>query len=126
MDVYRWKANSRSDIESTIQQLWPWLGPVKRAQAKKVLEVIHSQPELPRGRPEWGSHKTQCIHGHEYATARIRPYLSRGKGVRRRDSQQCLECVREQARSRRAEKQRSAADDDRRSISESAISYLLK
>jgi hypothetical protein len=126
MDVYRWKANARADIDSAIEHLWPWLGPVKRTQAQRVLDVLHAQPELPRGRVEWGSHKTHCIRGHEYASARRRPYVSRGKGTPRRDSQQCLVCVREQARARRVAKRRSAADDDGRSIREPSLSYLLK
>ncbi|HLQ04308.1 MAG TPA: hypothetical protein VK197_01520 [Verrucomicrobiae bacterium] len=125
MDVYRWKANARADIESMIDQLWPWLGEVKRAQAQEVLDTVHAQPELPRGRPDWGNRKTHCIRGHEYATARVRPYVSRGKGAPRRDNHQCLVCVRDQARARRERKKRSAADD-RRSLSESATSYLLK
>jgi hypothetical protein len=101
MDVYRWKANARTEIEMTIAQLWPWLGLVKRAQAQAMLDVQCAQPALPRGRPDWGNRKTHCINGHEYATARLRPYISRGKGVPRRDSAQCLVCVREQARARR-------------------------
>jgi len=121
MDVYRWKANARADIEKTIDEMWPWLGAVKRSQARAVLDVLHAQAELPRGRPDWGNRKTHCIHGHEYAAARLRPYVSRGIGIPPRDSHQCLQCVREQARERRAQKKRSAADDDRRSISESAL-----
>jgi hypothetical protein len=79
--------------------LQPWLGNVKRRQAFDALEFIDGQPTLTRGRSEWGSHKTRCIHGHEYATARLKPYVSRTpQGVQRRDSKQCLVCVREWAR----------------------------
>jgi hypothetical protein len=125
MDVYRWKANSRSDIEGTIGQLWPWLGQVKRAQAQAVLDVLQAQPDLPRGRPDWGNRKTHCIHGHEYAVARVRPYYPRGRGVLIRENHRCLRCLREHARWMR-EKRRLAADDDYRSISDAAARYLLK
>jgi hypothetical protein len=126
LDVYRWKSAARADIERVGATLWPWLGAVKRGQAQAVIDVLCAQPELPRGRPDWGNRKTHCTRGHEYATARLRPYVSRGKGMPRRDSQQCLACVREQARARREQKKGSAANDDRRSISEHATRYLLK
>jgi len=126
MDVYRWKISSRNGVEHVVTHLWRWLGAVKRSQASAVLETLHAQPALPRGRPDWGNRKTHCINGHEYATARVRPYKSRGVGVPRRDSKQCLACAREQARAKREMKKRSAADDDRRSLSEARARYLLK
>lgn len=126
LDVYRWKGVVRADIEHVLSVLWPWLGPVKRAQANAVLDVIRSQTDLPRGRPEWGSHKTHCIHGHEYATNRLRTYVSRGVGLRRRENKQCLRCAREQARVRRGPNERPAIDDERRSLSEHVLRYLLK
>jgi hypothetical protein len=125
MDVYRWKGAALDDVERVIAELWPWLGEVKRAQAQRVLDVLHSQPELPRGNPAWGNRKTHCVNGHEYATARLRPYASHGVGTPRRENQQCLVCLRDYARKQR-DKRKSAADDDRRSISECAHSYLLK
>ena len=124
--VYRWNVSAQRDIESTISAISPWIGPVKGAQATEVLSVLRAQAPLPRGRPDWGNRKTHCIRGHEYATARLRPYKSRGGGMQRRDSKQCLVCVREQARARREQKKRSAADDDRRSISDMRARYLLK
>jgi len=126
LDIYRWNASARTEVDTALAEIWPWLGTVKREQAASVLAVVRSQPTLPRGRVEWGSHKTHCIHGHEYATARIRPYVSRGAGVQRRNSEQCLQCARDRARARRQEKRRSATDDDCRSISEHAANYLLK
>lgn len=126
LDVYRWKTAARGDIEDVVTTLWPWLGVVKQAQTKAVLDVIRSQSELPRGRAEWGSHKTHCIHGHEYANARVRPYMSRGVGMEQRDSEQCLQCAREQARERREQKKRPAVEKDRRSLSEHWLRYLLK
>ncbi len=104
MDVYRWKAASLGDVERVIAELWPWLGDVKRAQAQRVLDVLHSQPALPRGNPAWGNRKTHCINGHEYATSRLRPYVSRGVGTPRRENQQCLVCLRDYARSQRDKK----------------------
>ncbi len=101
MDVYRWKITAQPDIQKAIATLWPWLSEVKRAQAASVLTVLESQSELPRGR-------THCIHGHEYAAARRRSYVARGVGIPRRDSQQCLQCVREQARERREQDKGSA------------------
>lgn len=102
--VFRWRAYARDDARRAIHLLQPWLGDVKRKQALRCLVVIDAQPPLPRGRVEWGSHKTRCIHGHEYASARIRPYVSRGVGIQLRDNKQCLTCMREQARVRRGRK----------------------
>ena len=125
MSVYRWKSSARHDAERVIDQLWPFLGSVKRMQAQRVLDVLAAQPDLPRGNPAWGRDKTHCVHGHEYASARLRPYVSRGIGRPRRENQFCLVCLREYAR-RQREKNRSAADGDRRSISEPQFAYLLK
>jgi hypothetical protein len=127
LDVYRWKLRAERDVFAVIECISPWLSPVKREQAERVLEVLRSQERLPRGRTEWGNRKTHCIHGHEYALARVRPYVARTPDGRPpRDSHQCLVCAREQARMRRDQTKRSAADDDRRSISEPVATYLLK
>ena len=110
--VYRWRAYTIDDVRSILHLILPWLGGVKRRQAFAAIATIDGQPALPRGRVEWGRHKTHCIRGHEYASARIRPYVSRGVGVQRRDSKQCLQCTREQARDRRSEaaRQREIGD----------------
>lgn len=112
LSVYRWKLFKVADIVAMCELLWPWLGNVKRTQAERALGVIRSQPQLARGNPAWGSRKTHCVHGHEYATARILPYRSRGKGIQRRDSKQCLTCLREYAGRQREVRrtQRSAAE----------------
>jgi hypothetical protein len=99
--VFRWRLQRFDEIRRVLHLLQPMLGQVKRQQAFHALRVVDRQPALPRGRVEWGSHKTHCIRGHEYATARVREYVSRGKGVPRRASKQCLVCVRDQARARR-------------------------
>jgi len=126
MPVYKLKASAQRDIEAVSSKILAWLSPAKRSDLELVIEILRSQPALPRGNPAWGNRKTHCIRGHEYATARIRPYKSRGVGVQRRDSKQCLVCVREQARARREKKKRSTADDDRRSLSDVRTRYLLK
>jgi hypothetical protein len=100
LPVFRWKAAARSDVERSSYLLAPWIGPLKRNQARRVLRVLVEQGRLPRGNLAWGNRKTHCIRVHEYATARIRPYVSRRGGTQRRDSQQCLVCVRDDARDR--------------------------
>ena len=103
LDVYRWNLSGRAAIESTLSDMWPWLGPVKRAQAERVLGVLRGQLQLPRGNPAWGNRKTRCIHGHEYAVARLRPYYSRGVGIPMRENHRCLQCLREYARDQRGQ-----------------------
>jgi hypothetical protein len=125
MDVYRWKAAALPDVERALASLWPWLGDVKRMQAERMRDVLRSQPALPRGNPAWGNRKTHCVNGHEYASARMRPYVSRSDGSPRRENRQCLICLRDYARKQR-EKKRSAAENDRRSSEEPAHVYLLK
>jgi hypothetical protein len=99
--VYRWRIHRLDEVRSMLHVLLPRVGSVKRHQAFRAIAVIEKQPVLHRGRIEWGSHKTHCVHGHEYASARLRPYVSRGVGIQRRDNKQCLRCMRDQARARR-------------------------
>lgn len=126
MSVYRLKVTAQVDIDRALSVMWPWLGAVKRVQASTVLETLRAQPALPRGNPACGNNKTHCVNGHEYATARIRPFVPRKGGEEPRASSGCLACLREYARRKREEKRRSAADDDRRSMSDVATRYLLK
>lgn len=98
--VYRWRLSRVDEVRVLLHLLGPWIGTTKRRQALNAIRVIDAQPVLPRGRAEWGRHKTHCVHGHEYMTGRVRPYRSRG-GEQRRVSKQCLVCAREQARARR-------------------------
>ena len=103
--VYRWKAHRLDHVQHVARTLWPWLGALKRAQAFHVITVVAAQAALPRGNPAWGNRKTHCVNGHEYETARIRPYRARAVGgTPRRASKQCLACVREYARRQRAKK----------------------
>ena len=99
--IYRYKAQRLADAEHVLRSLWPWLGSIKRVQAVCVMTMVVAQPQLPRGNPVWGSHKTHCVNGHDYTIARIRPYRARSGGTERRASNQCLACVREGARRRR-------------------------
>jgi hypothetical protein len=125
--VYRWRAHRTADVRLAIHLLQPWIGAVKRVQAAEALRVLDSQAELLRGRIDWGSHKTRCTHGHEYASARVRPYVSRGVGIQRRDNKQCLTCAREQARAKRIAAKAKMGDPPA-AISEASdvTRYLLK
>ena len=105
--IYRWRVSTVTDVRRMLHLLQPWLGDMKRSQAWTALAVVDHQPTLARGRVEWGSHKTHCVHGHEYAVGRLKPYVSRSpNGEQRRDSKQCLVCVREQARRAYAERKK--------------------
>lgn len=107
--VYRWKACRAAQVISMIDLVGPWLGEVKREQARSAIAVVDAQPILPRGNPAWGNRKTHCVNGHDYATARIRPFKGRGKNTEApRPSHQCLACVREHARRKTDRKSKSA------------------
>ncbi len=108
--IYRWKSYRLEEIDRVIGLLRPWLGEVKRGQADNAFGVMEAQGPLPRGNPAWGNRKTHCIHGHEYATARIRRFRGRGKNTEApRDSHQCLVCLRDHARTKRRQQQESNA-----------------
>ncbi len=107
--IYRYKALRLSHAEHVIRSLWPWLGSAKRVQALVVLSRVTSQEPLVRGNPAWGNHKTHCVNGHEYATARIRRYVARSGGTERRASKQCLACLREWARQHKEERRSPTA-----------------
>ena len=103
--VYRWKVFRPDEVSELIDLIRPWLGVLKRTQAERVFAVLTAQPRLPRGNPAWGSYKTHCVNGHEYATARIRPFKGRGKNTfAPRASHHCLVCLREHAARKRRER----------------------
>jgi hypothetical protein len=53
-------------VELAIHLLWPFIGDVKRAQAQKVIQVMHAQPDLPRGNPAFrGAGARDCLRGHD-------------------------------------------------------------
>ncbi len=107
--VFRWKLQRATEVAAVVEAMRSSLGPVKVAQADRALAVVAMQPPLPRGNPSWGAHKTHCIHGHEYAVARLRSYRSRGVGRVRRENAQCLVCARDQARAKRSAMNEEAA-----------------
>lgn len=113
LPVFRWKAAAHSDVGHVLYVLAPWIGSVKNEQARRVLRVLVAQGRLPRGNPAWGNRKTHCVNGHEYATARVRPYVARGRAIPLRENHHCLVCLRDYAREKR-QIRRSAADHDRR------------
>ena len=100
--VFRWRLLGAAGVAAVVETMRSRLGAVKVAQADHALAVVTAQPPLPRGNPSWGAYKTHCVHGHEYAAARVRPYRSRGVGVARRENAQCLVCARDQARAKRS------------------------
>ncbi len=107
--VLRWRIHRAIEVAAVVETMRSRLGLVKLAQADRALTVVAAQPPLPRGNPSWGAYKTHCVHGHEYAVARVRPYRSRGVGLVRRENAQCLVCARDQARAKRSPMNKEAA-----------------
>ena len=101
----RWRVVTPRAVQLGLHLLWPFIGEVKRSQAKHVLEVIHAQPDLARGNPAFGvAGSRYCLNGHDKWNARVRPFKGRGKNEEdpKQHLRQCLECVRIDARARRA------------------------
>jgi hypothetical protein len=107
--VSRWKSEARDDVQLALHRLMPFLGAVKREQARSVLIVINSQPDLARGNPAFGvAGARYCLRGHDKWNARIRPFKGRGRNEEDplNHLRQCLACVREDAQARRRRKRR--------------------
>jgi hypothetical protein len=105
----RWRVCAPVDVQIGLHLLWPFIGRVKRAQARRVLQVMHSQPDLPRGNPAFGvAGASYCLRGHDKWNARVRPFKGRGKNEEDplNHLRQCLACVREDAQARRNRKRR--------------------
>jgi len=105
----RWRVCAPVDVQIGLHFLWPFIGRVKRAQAQRVLQVMHSQPDLPRGNPAFGvAGARYCLRGHDKWNARVRPFKGRGKNEEDpwNHLRQCLACVREDAQARRDKKRR--------------------
>ena len=114
----RWRVCKVTAVQLALHLLWPFIGPIKRAQAQKVLQVIHTQPDLPRGNPAFGvAGSRYCLRGHNKRNARVRPFKGRGKNDEDPDLhlRQCLECVRIDARARRESAKRNRQRKRRRS-----------
>ncbi|HEV2250831.1 MAG TPA: hypothetical protein VGT60_10035 [Candidatus Limnocylindria bacterium] len=58
-DDFKWVAEGVSAIEHVLKVVGPWLGAVKRAQARDVMAAFTAQVRLKGG-------STQCIRGHTY------------------------------------------------------------
>jgi len=100
----RWRVFTLAAVQLGLHLLWPFMGDVKRSQARLVMQVIHSQPDLPRGNPAFGvAGSRYCLRGHDKWNARIRPFKGRGKNQvdPNLHLRQCLVCVRVDARARR-------------------------
>lgn len=114
----RWRVCTVTGVQIALHLLWPFIGPVKRAQAQRVLRVIHAQPDLPRGNPAFGvAGSRYCLRGHDKWNARVRPFNGRGKNDEDPNLhlRQCLECVRIDARARRKSTMRNRQRMRRRS-----------
>lgn len=100
----RWRVFTPANVQIGLHILWPFIGEVKRSQACLVMQVIHSQPDLPRGNPAFGVGGARyCLRGHDKWNARVRPFKGRGRNEEdpKMHLRQCLECVRLDARARR-------------------------
>jgi hypothetical protein len=102
----RWRVFTPRDVLVGLHLLWPFIGVVKRLRAQLVMQVIQSQPDLPRGNPAFGIPGTRfCVRGHDKWVARVRPFKGRGRNLEdpNRHLRQCLACVRISAQQRRAQ-----------------------
>ena len=105
----RWRVVTPLKVQAALHLLWPFIGDVKRSQAQRVMQTIHSQPDLPRGNPTFGiAGARYCLRGHDKWNVRIRPFKGRGKNEEDplNHLRQCLACVREDAQARRNKKRR--------------------
>jgi hypothetical protein len=103
----RWRVVTPFKVQAALHLLWPFIGEVKRAQAQRVMETIHGQPDLPRGNPAFGVAGARfCLRGHDKWNARLRPFKGRGKHEHDPSNhfRQCLACAREDAQARRNKK----------------------
>jgi hypothetical protein len=103
----RWRAFTPATVLLGLHILWPFLGDLKRTQARVVLQANHSQSDLPRGNPAFGvAGARYCLNGHDKLNARVRPFKGRGKNQEDPNLhlRQCLQCMRIDARARRAQR----------------------
>jgi hypothetical protein len=109
MPYRRWRVFTIEKVFLALHILWPFLGNVKRAQARHAMQVVLAQPELVRGNPAFGvAGARYCLRGHDKWNARVRPFKGRGKNEEDplNHLRQCLACVREDARARRNKRRR--------------------
>ena len=107
----RWRVQASDDVARALHLLWPFIGEVKRTQAQRVMRMVNAQIDLPRGNPAFGVAGARfCRRGHDKWNARVRPFKGRGRNEVDPSNhlRQCLTCVREKARERRTEKEKTA------------------
>jgi hypothetical protein len=100
----RWRVCTAAGVQLGLHLLWPFIGEVKQSQARLVMQMIHSQRDLPHGNPAFGvAGARYCLNGHDKWNARVRPFKGRGKNQEDPNLhfRQCLECLRIDARARR-------------------------
>jgi hypothetical protein len=105
----RWRVFTIQKVFRALHLLWPFIGEVKRAQARHAMQIVLSQAELTRGNPAFGvAGARYCLRGHDKWNARIRPFKGRGKNAEdpMNNLRQCMTCVREAARAKRNKKRR--------------------
>jgi hypothetical protein len=104
----RWGVVTTRKVQTALHRLSPFIGEVKRRQAQAAMRIINAQRDLPRGNPAFGvAGARYCLRGHDKWNARLKPYKSRGKDRGSQERRQCLACVREDARTRYANRKRS-------------------
>ena len=105
----RWRVFTIDKVFRALHMLWPFIGDVKRGQARRAMQIILGQPDLVRGNPAFGvAGARYCLRGHDKWNARVRPFKGRGKNEEdpMNHLRQCLACVREDAQARRNKKRR--------------------
>ena len=105
----RWRVFTVDKVFRALHMLWPFIGSVKREQARRAMQVVLAQPDLVRGNPAFGVAGARfCLRGHDKCNARVRPF--KGRGTNEEDPmnhlRQCMTCVREDARAKRNKKRR--------------------
>lgn len=67
--VWKFRAAGFELTQAIVAMLWPWLGTVKRAQAKRVLTEFRSIPAVQRRPGIWYGPglKSTCVRGHDYS-----------------------------------------------------------
>jgi hypothetical protein len=105
----RWRVFTIDKVFRALHMLWPFIGNVKRDQARRAMQIVLGQPDLVRGNPAFGvAGARYCLRGHDKWNARVRPFQGRGKNSEDplNHLRQCPACVREDARARRNRKRR--------------------
>jgi hypothetical protein len=105
----RWRVFTVEKVFRALHMLWPFIGELKRAQARRAMQVVLAQPDLVRGNPAFGvAGSRYCLRGHDKWNARVRPFRGRGKNETDplNHFRQCMTCVRDDARKRRDKNRR--------------------